>query len=135
MNIKWKESSLCRIILFVLGITLFLGIYTAFSVPLVLAIKTPSLQIAGLTGGVVLMIVFHYVIMTKYKGGFTAASTAGQLCLAFLLFMFVQYQNSKSLNDVSTKFQSAIAILMFIISLALYIYQKIKAKSSRQTKA
>lgn len=129
MKIKWKESSLCRVILFLLGITLFLGVYTAFTVPLFLSTKVLGIWLGGLAGGVLLMIVFHRVIMTKYREGFSASSTAGQLCIAFLFFMLGQYQYNKRLNDVSTKFQSAISILMFIISLALYIYQKIKDKS------
>lgn len=132
MKIKWKESSFCRVILFVLGITLFLGIYTAFTVPLVLATKLRVVWFGGIAGGVLLMIVYHRLIVVKYRGGFSESSTAGQLCVSFFLFMLVQYENSKRGNG--DHFQAAIAILMVVISLGLYLYQRIKGKSLRQKK-
>ncbi|OIO27455.1 MAG: hypothetical protein AUJ60_09045 [Nitrospirae bacterium CG1_02_44_142] len=132
MKIQWEESRFCRVILLLLGITLFLGIYTAFTVPLVLATKLPAMWFGGISGGVLLMIVYHRVIMVKYRGGFSEASTAGQLCVSFILFMLTQYEASKYGGSWDHNYQAVISILMVVISLMLYIYQKIKGKSLQQ---
>lgn len=134
MKIKWKESSFCRVTLFLLGITLFLGIYTAFTVPLVLSTKVPVMWFGGIAGGVLLMIVYHQAIVVKYRGGFSETSTTGQLCISFFLFMLIQYEYSKHGRSWDHNYQAAISILMVVISLMLYIYQKIKGKSLRQKK-
>lgn len=129
MKIGWKESSFCRVTLFLLGITFILGIYSALTVPLFLAAKSRAIWFGGIIGGVLLMIVFHRVIVAEFKGVRSETSTTGQLCVSFLLFMLIQYEASRRGADLTNKYQSSIAILIFVISLLLYIYQKIKGKS------
>jgi hypothetical protein len=111
-----------RIIGFSIGAVLILGVYTAFVAPL------NPMRFIFMMIGIILMAGYSWLIISKFKGGYSAASTVGQLCISFLLvtFQFMQYAQRGITTD---REQASIFSKIFIGLLILYIFLKVKHKA------
>jgi membrane-bound ClpP family serine protease len=120
---KVLSIALLRVIIFSMGAVLILGIYTAFVAPL------NPIRFIFMIIGVILMSAYSWLIVFKFKGGYSAASTVGQLCISFLLltYQFMQYARTNPTDGE----QASIFSKIFIGLLIFYIVLKARNKTKK----
>lgn len=120
---KTLGIALLRVILFGIGAVLILGVYTAFVAPL-----NPARFIFMLIG-LMLMAAYSWFIVSKFRGNYSAAATAGQLCISFLFVTF-QFMQSAAANPTDGE-QASIFLKVFIVLLVLYVVLKLKHRTTK----
>lgn len=122
-GLKQLGMAFLRIIGFSMGAVLILGIYTAFVAPL------NPIRFIFMIIGVILMSAYSWLIVFKFKGGYSAASTVGQLCISFLLltYQFMQYARTNPTDGE----QASIFSKIFIGLLIFYIVLKVRHKTKK----
>ncbi len=122
-KIKTLGIALIRVILFGIGAILILGVYTAFVAPL------NPVRFMFMFIGLLLMAAYSWLIVFKFKGSYSSASTVGQLCISFLLVTF-QFMKSASANPTDGE-QASIFSKIFIGLLIFYIVLKLKDRNKK----
>ena len=120
---KTLGIALIRVILFSIGAILILGVYTAFVAPL------NPVRFIFMIIGLMLMAAYSWLIVFKFKGSYSAASTVGQLCISFLLVSF-QFMKSASANPTDGE-QASIFSKIFLGLLICYIVLKLRHRNKK----
>ena len=111
-----------RIIGFAIGIILLLGLYAAFVLPL------HPIAFLYMIFGVILMSVYSWLIVSKFRRSYSVSSTIGQLCVSFLLATRI------SINPNDNVVPGAVTIKMVVALLAIYIVLKIRDRNKSDQK-
>ena len=123
-KLKQLGMAFLRIIGFSMGAVLILGIYTALVAPL------NPIRLIFMIIGIILMVAYSWLSVREFKkGGYSAASTVGQLCISFLL---VTFQFMRSAHIVTEELQASISSKMFIGLLIIYIVLKVRHKTKNR---